>query len=144
MVRRDVYDRITNSAHVIDKRAGENADEVCRFFVSKNVRKLDSIVEAKGNFTGIDIVSKSLNPSGMEGRLRLRFDDGTSFEARSSVVMVWSASGKPFQRFPLTFHNVVMPDQTIMARPSEERMNTLFVTPELEERQTDLPDGLEM
>jgi hypothetical protein len=43
--------------------------------------------------------------------------------------VVWSHSvyGKQFMRFPLTFHSPIMPNGTVMPRPSEERMNTVFV-----------------
>lgn len=67
----------------------------------------------------------------LRGTLRFFFTDGSSFVVQNSVVWSHSIYGKAFNRFPLTFHDVIMPDGSKMPRPSEERMNTVFVGKQL-------------
>ena len=95
-------------------------------FISKNFNKLGSIVDAKGNLNAITVDSHSVSLAGLTGTLAVSFKDESSFKAQNSVVMSYSVYGKPFCRFPLTFHDVKMPDGSLMPRPSEERVNEIF------------------
>jgi hypothetical protein len=63
----------------------------------------------------------------LRGTLKFEFEDTSSFIVQNSVVWSHSVYGKQFMRFPLTFHSPIMPNGTVMPRPSEERMNTVFV-----------------
>ena len=96
-------------------------------FIVKNLTKLDSIVDAKGDVAIVTVISQNLGLCQLEGTLRVTFKDGALFDAKNSVVWTHSIHGKPFNRFPLTFHDVRFADGTKMPQPSEERMNTLFV-----------------
>lgn len=107
--------------------AERRAEEICRRFLEKNVIKLDSIIERKGDLASIEIVGRTFSPSSLEGRLKIVFADGSSFQANNSAVLSFTEFGRPYMRFPLTFHDVRMPDGTMMERPSEEKMNTEFI-----------------
>ncbi|MCW3783000.1 hypothetical protein [Defluviimonas salinarum] len=127
--RQTLHQRRPDFRERIGRRADADADELCRSYIDKNLAKLDSIIERKGDFEAIEVIGRRLDPAGMEGRLRVSFADGASFEARSSVVMSWSVHGKAFLRFPLTFHDVVLAGGAPMPAPSEERMNEVFAAP---------------
>ncbi len=90
------------------------------------MRKIAAIVDTKGNLQESTVISCSVTERGMLGTLRFAFSDGSAFQAQKSVVLSHSIHGKPFLRFPLTFHDVQMPDGKPMKQPSEERMNTVF------------------
>lgn len=111
---------------VISTRAQKLADEMSQAFIERNLAKLASIVDRKGNFSGIEQLSRNLSPAGMQGALRVQFEDGSAFTAQTSVVWSVSVLGKPFTRYPVTFHDVMLPDGEQMREPSEERMNEVF------------------
>lgn len=106
------------------------ADEARTFFVHKNFRKIASIIDGKKMpFEGCELQS-SISLTGLEGVFFFTFDDGSQFKVVNKVVYCHSRHGKPYQRFPLTFHAVLLSEATHhqkMGRPSEERMNTVFL-----------------
>jgi hypothetical protein len=116
-----------NAQEVTDAQAIVTAERIRDGFVYKNLVKLDSILEAKGDFAKIEIVGYELSLGSLEGTLRLTFKDGAAFTVVNKIVDVRNSYGTAFERFPLTFHDVVMGDGSKMGRPSEERMNTVFV-----------------
>ncbi|WP_027234370.1 hypothetical protein [Leisingera caerulea] len=122
-----VYEARDDFRDILQERSVKQADELCAAFIDRNLAKLASIVGAKGNFSGIEVIGHAPNPAGMDARLRVNFDDGSHFEARTSVV--WSASplGTPFTRFPVTFHYVVTPDGEMTRKMSQKQMNEDFI-----------------
>lgn len=118
--------RLPDADETIHKLAVGNADQIRDKFVYKNLRKLASIVDAKGNLHEGAVLFADVTQHGMLGRLRFTFSDGAAFTVQNSVVLSYSIYDRPFFRFPLTFHDVKMPDGSPMKQPSEERMNTLF------------------
>lgn len=120
VVRDDAAARIATMATKL-------ADEVRENFVVKNLKKLDSIIERKGDLAEAKVVGKDISMQGLEGTLRFTFQDGAAFTCRNSVVFAYSVHGTPFQRFPLTFHDVTKSDGSKMKNPSEEKMNTEFL-----------------
>lgn len=120
----------------IGAEAEKEAISIREQFVVKNLRKIASIVDKKGGLNGVDEIERKLDIGGLEGRLRFSFNDGSSFEANNSVVSVVNSHGTFFQRFPLTFHNIVSTNaeavselkkgQTLLAKRSEEWMNNTF------------------
>lgn len=112
---------------VILKEAGRDADFCQQVFVYKNLSKLASIVDAKV-LSGVEIIGSDLRLDRIEGRLRVTFDDGSSFEANNSVVLSRSVLGNPFLRHPLTFHEVILADGSRMSQPSYEKMHDEFLT----------------
>jgi hypothetical protein len=116
-----------NMEALVARLATDNADEVRENFIYKNLEKIDSIVEAKGNFKSAKIIGREVELGALRGTLKFEFEDTSSFIVQNSVVWSHSVYGKQFMRFPLTFHSPIMPNGTVMPRPSEERMNTVFV-----------------
>ncbi|MFX4300209.1 hypothetical protein [Pseudosulfitobacter pseudonitzschiae] len=112
---------------LIQEAAEVEADEICAQYIEKNIAKLASIIEGRGDFAEMKVLGRSVNPGAMEGRLRLLFAGEAGFEARSQAVMSFSQNGTPFMRYPLTFHDVCLTDGSVMSRPSEKRMNEVFV-----------------
>ena len=121
-----IYEAKPDVAQILTDRAKTQADELCAAFIERNLAKLASIVEGKGNFASIDVLGRHVNPAGMDGRLRIGFDDDTSFEARTSVVWSHSVLGKLFTRFPVTFHDVALPGGELSRKMSEKEMNEVF------------------
>jgi hypothetical protein len=111
---------------LIAAEALKRAKMIREHFVYKNLEKIDSILEAKGDFDTIKIIGHSVSLAGLEGSFLLTFKDGARFEVTNSVVYSVSKLGKGFLRFPLTFHNVVFGNGTRMKQPSEEKMNKEF------------------
>lgn len=118
---------VANADALIAEEATKRANNIRENFVYKNLEKIDSILEAKGDFGAISIIGRSVSLSGLEGSFKLTFKDGASFEITNSVVYSVSTLGTPFLRFPLTFHNVVFGNGERMKQPSEEKMNAEFV-----------------
>jgi len=112
----------------IKKSAEQIAKDVQERFVSKNTEKLASIISKKDNMKDAVIINSFARWDGITGTLKLTFADGSLFIVDNTVVLSRSIYGKEFYRFPTTFHNVMMPDGKPMGRPSEERMNSVFVT----------------
>ena len=110
-------------------QAEKDAKEVRDLFVVKNLRKIVSILEAKGddNFNNCQVVGNSISLGGLTGTLRFTFKDGSAFTCDNKIVWAISHLGNQFYRFPLTFHSVVMPGGDKMSAPSEQRMNTVFI-----------------
>jgi hypothetical protein len=115
----------------IAMQSKRDADHIRTQFVNKNLRKIVSILEAKEK-AGVDlkdlrVISRHVSMNGLTGSFYVDFTDGSGFEFTNSVVYSFSTHGKMFQRFPLTFHNVKLAGGVKMPRPSEERMNTVFL-----------------
>jgi hypothetical protein len=121
------YTANPNAQETLKALARKDADEMRDMFVYKNLRKLSSIVEAKGNLDRAEVIDSTVNLSGLRGELRFAFSDGARFLVQNSAVLSHSVHNNPFMRYPLTFHEVVMPSGEKMKLPSEERMNTVFV-----------------
>lgn len=101
-----LYKPKANAGARLKERAAHQAGDICAAFVERNLKKLASIVETKGEMAAITVAGREVNPAGMEGRLKVSFSDESSFEVRTSVVWSSSALGTVFPRFPVTFHNV--------------------------------------
>ncbi|MGY3582166.1 hypothetical protein ACVIGB_000909 [Bradyrhizobium sp. USDA 4341] len=99
-----------------------------RRFIEKNVEKLGAIIELKGN----DIPKRKIIDASVRGnilvtRMTFTFVDGSSFEVMNQIVHQYSPLGRPFVRFPTTFHDVRLADGSKLATPSEALMKTVFV-----------------
>lgn len=111
---------------LLDTRAQAAADAVCTLFIERNLKKLASIIETKGNFASLEPIGAEPNPAGMEARLKITFEDDTSFEARTQLIWSHSPLGTPFTRFPITFHNVQDIEGGVTAKVSQKEMNEVF------------------
>jgi hypothetical protein len=122
------YERRDDAEAVIADMAAREADLIRHAFVHKNFGKIASIVDAKGNLAQGEVLGHDLSLSGLQGTLKFSFEDGSSFVVRNAVVWSTSVRGKPFRRFPLTFHDALLPDGTYMHRPDQKGMNETFST----------------
>jgi hypothetical protein len=114
-------------ARIFLKQATEVADEFRMAFVHKNFAKIASIVDGKKvAYKGV-ARSHTVSLTGLEGTFDFTFKDGSSFTVVNKVVQARSVNGKLFHRWPLTFHEVVLPNGERMGKPSQERMNTVFL-----------------
>ena len=97
-------------------------------FVHKNTQKLAEILTKKNNLKSVTLRGADTSRGTIEGTLGLDFNDNSSFIVHSKLVFSYSVHGKPFSRYPTTFHSVVFPDGTKMTgRASEQRMKDEFV-----------------
>lgn len=117
--RVDAEEQIVNNAKA-------DADQVVRFFVEKNLAKIVSIVEAKGNLTTAKVCGDTITTGGLRGSIDFTFADGSRFTVCNSVVYVQNQYGTQFNRFPLTFHNVRLASGEALKQPSEKKMNEVF------------------
>lgn len=119
VIRDDAQDVLAARAKVV-------AEEMCNEFIYKNLAKLDSIIEKKGDFKEAKVLHTYVR-YGLEGDLLFKFEDGAQFTVKLQVVIAHSKHGVRFARVPVTFHNVIMSDGSKMKTPNEEKMNTFFV-----------------
>lgn len=122
----DLYVARDDANQILDKIATKMADEYRMFFVHKNFRKIASVIEAKGGYKTAQTLNHHVSLTGMEGRFRFSFADNSRFSVTNQAVGVINLHGTRFVRYPLTFHDVVLPDGVRMNRPSEPRMNEVF------------------
>lgn len=111
-----------------DAEAVKDAEFVRERFVNKNLRKLTSILEKKGDalFLSAEEIGET-SMQAMQGRFRFRFKDGSGFEVFNSLVFVVNNFGTRFFRYPLTFHHVMLAGGSeSLDNPSEARMNTVW------------------
>lgn len=120
---------VLNTPAIVHRYAAREATLVREHFLTKNMRKLASLIDGKPGVRRIEVVGSDLSLKGLTGTLQVSFTDGSSFQAVNSVVQSTSTRGNRFYRYPLTFHKIRMPDGSTIARQSEEWMNTVFVPP---------------
>lgn len=118
-----------NAPEVMETKARKQAKEIRDSFVVKNLKKIVSILERKGDdlFESAKTISRTVSLNSLEGSFSFTFKDGSYFEVTNSVVFSISSLGTPFVRFPLRFHNVKLAGGIPMKSPSEEAMNTRFL-----------------
>ena len=95
---------------IIEREATETADFYRTQFVHKNFRKIASIVEAKGNLKKGEAAEHTVSLSGLQGTFIFHFNDGSHFTVVNQIVIVINQNRTRFCRFPLTFHNVMLPN----------------------------------
>lgn len=136
MFRYRVYD-LDRKGDPIGMQAGweqylqNEADKAGQFmqdeFLAKNAKKLAKIVELKDNLQACTIIGQPhVMGRGIGGEIAFTFTDHSSFIVRNAVKWNTSSSGKFFNQFPTTFHDVVLPDGKAMPQPSEQRMIEVF------------------
>ena len=104
---------------IVDKMAKQSAKEAVEGFVLKMKNKLSVIVGGKG--IGVDVSGNS-----DRNTISFEFADGSKFTVQNSIVLSYSVYGKPFYRYPTTFHNVILPDGKKLSNPSEAKIKKEF------------------
>lgn len=113
-------------SEVLMRMASEQVEAMRAKYISKNTRKLSSIISSKGNLESVDVLNETVRRGAINGVMHIKFSDGSSFVVENSTVLSYSSAGKPFYRFPTTFHNVILPSGEKMSNPSEQRVNEIF------------------
>ena len=107
------------------KMAVQQADALKDMFISKNLRKMVTVVSKK-QLKNTEVKWGSLaGGTGFSGKITFNFDDGASFVVYNQAVTVWNTY-RPFMRFPTTFHDVVFSDGTKKKMMSEQEMNEVW------------------
>lgn len=119
-------ERRPDADQIIEQEATREADLIREKFVIKNLRKLASIVDGKGDFKAIDTIGGVVSLNSLTGSFRIHFTDGSAFTAENSVVINTSVYGKRFYQFPLRFHDVVLTGGATKKQASEQWMNETF------------------
>lgn len=120
------YVRVADHDAAALKLATEMADEYRTFFVHKNYHKIASIIEGKRGYKSAVSLGHTVDLAGLSGNFHFDFEDGSKFSVVNQCVAVVNHSGTRFFRFPLTFHEVVLPDGLRMKIASQARMNEIF------------------
>lgn len=123
------YVKVPNADKLIADMALRDAQSIRDHFIAKNLNKIAAIIEAKGGLSAFNqavVRDESVSLEGMRGVIRFTFKDGSAFTVKNAVVRSRSIYDRPFRRFPLTFHDVLLPGGGKMSKPSEERMNDVF------------------
>lgn len=121
---------VPNATALISARAQKDAETIRDSFINKNLKKIVSIIDEKEKVSAMtvcEVISRNVVLEGLKGAFRISFADGSGFDFDNSVVWVTNGFGTTYTRFPLTFHDVKLPGGRKMGRPSEERMNTIFL-----------------
>ena len=104
---------------IIDKMAKQSAKEAVEGFVLKMKNKLSVIVGS--HKMGVDVSGNS-----SRNTISFEFEDKSRFTVQNSIVLSYSVYGKPFYRYPTTFHNVILPSGDKLKNPSEARVKKEF------------------
>lgn len=105
---------------IVDKMAKQSAKDAVEGFVLKMKMKLSVIVGSRG--IGVDVSGNS-----NRNTISFEFEDKSRFTVQNSIVLSYSVYGKPFYRYPTTFHNVVLPNGDKLRNPSEAKIKKEFV-----------------
>lgn len=108
--------------------AKKDADHIRQVYIVKNLKKIVSILEAKGDaaFQSAEEGPYGTSLGGLQGEIVFKFKDGSGFRISNDVVFVVNNYGTRFYRFPLTFHDVVLPGGKRMKGVSERSMNEVW------------------
>lgn len=116
-----------NYKEIAKKLAEKDAEIIQRQFISKNLRKVCSIVGERGGLDSADITGISSGAGRLEGRVTFKFSDGGEFSVNNQVVFVWgNGEREEHHRFPTTFHNVKYTSGKFVKMESEEVMNKVW------------------
>ena len=114
-----VYSLKKDYVSIVDKMAKQSAKDAVEGFVLKMKNKLSVIVGGKG--IGVDVSGNS-----NRNTISFEFADGSKFTVQNSIVLSYSVYGKPFYRYPTTFHNVILPNGDKLRNPSEAKIKKEF------------------
>lgn len=111
----------------IQRVAELNAQQLVDGFVRKNLLKLASIIDRKGNMVSVEVQASASSLANLQGTLQVRFSDGASFVCENSAIVNYSVNHVAYRQFPLKFREAVQHDGTRVKRLSEKWMNEEFM-----------------
>ena len=104
---------------ILKDTAKQNAKEGVEKFVYKMKMKLSVIVGGRG-------IGVNVDGNHNRNTMSFEFEDGSRFTVQNSIVLSYSIYGKPFYRYPTTFHNVILPNGDKLRNPSEAKIKKEF------------------
>lgn len=119
---RNEYQLKSNYKKLIVDDSKRNANNIIEDFIHKLVIKLNTILSKKGNLSGI----RKEGNNTKNNDIYIEFKDGSKFKMRNQIVYGYSMYGRPFNRYPSTFHDVILPGGSRMPNPSEAEMINNF------------------
>ena len=114
-----VYSLKSDYKSTLKKMATQNAKDGVEKFVYKMKMKLSVIVGGRG-------IGVNVDGNHNRNTMSFEFEDGSRFTVQNSIVLSYSIYGKPFYRYPTTFHNVVLPNGDKLRNPSEAKIKKEF------------------
>ena len=99
--------------------AKQNAKEGVEKFVYKMKMKLSVIVGGRG-------IGVNVDGNHNRNTMSFEFEDGSKFTVKNGIVLSYSVYGKPFYRYPTTFHDVILPNGDKLSKPSEAKIKKEF------------------
>ena len=106
------------------KIATKAAEEILLEFKGKIISKLSDVL-LKSAHPKINVINSSVNFGTLEATLKFEFTK-SRFTIKTQAVSVWQTT-KPFTRFPLTFHDVVLPNGEKLKNPSESKIKKIEI-----------------
>ena len=104
---------------ILKKMATQNAKEGVEKFVYKMKMKLSVIVGGRG-------IGVNVDGNHNRNTMSFEFEDGSKFTVKNGIVLSYSIYGKPFYRYPTTFHDVILPNGDKLRNPSEAKIKKEF------------------
>lgn len=117
----------TDAIARIQRVAELDAQQLVDEFVRKNLLKLASIIDRKGNMVAVDVQASTSSLANLQGTLQVRFSDGASFVCENSAIVNYSVNHVAYRQFPLKFREAVQCDGKRVKRLSEKWMNEEFM-----------------
>ena len=104
---------------ILKDTAKQNAKEGVEKFVYKMKMKLSVIVGGRG-------IGVNVDGNHNRNTMSFEFEDGSRFTVKNGIVLSYSVYGKPFYRYPTTFHDVILPNGDKLSKPSEAKIKKEF------------------
>ena len=116
------YQILPNIDQHIDKISKSNSELVIQNFIYKMYNKLGGLL------TDIDkpVTVQSTGSNYKKNEMLFKFDDGGQFILQNNIVLSQSKYGRPFYRYPTTFHNIILPNGNKVNNPSEVELKKAF------------------
>lgn len=109
---------------IIERRSEKEAEEAIQSFVCKMSKKLQGILDAKGDFVSVE-VHGSLGQNCMT----FKFADECRFTVVNDIIINHSCLGTPFNQYPTRFTSVMAPGKQWHGNLSEAQVKKLFKSP---------------
>lgn len=112
---------IPNTVEKINIVSKQRSEDVIESFIKKMYFKLGGLLsDINQPVTTSDLGNYKRN------EIDFKFDDGSYFTVRNSIVVSHSKYGKPFYRYPTTFHNMKLSNGKFLPNPSELDLKKSF------------------
>ena len=116
------YIILSNVEQHINDISKSNSIAVIKNFIFKMYDKLGGLLADIDKPATIESTGSNYKKNQME----FKFDDGGQFTLQNNIVLSQSKYGKPFYRYPTTFHGIILPNGNKVNNPSELELKKAF------------------